>query len=526
MSVYEENTSFPVYSREYWYSDAWDGLDVGRDYNSSKPFFEQLIELGKVAPRINLWQVNTVNSDYSNYIVDSKNCYLCFTALGNNEDCMYSSYLTGSINCVDSDHITKCEKCYECFNCDTCYGCKFCVDSTNCIDSMFLRDCSNCQNCFGCVGLKDKQYHIFNQGYAKEDYEKKINDLRINNRQNFSQFEERITKMWNKFPRRYMHGRKTENATGDYVLNSNNCHNSFFINNCEDSRNLFFAIGLKDSMDVSVSPLQNELLYECHAIPKQNYDIKFSDLCANGSRELEYCSNCDSCSNLFGCIGLRKKEYCILNKQYTKDEYAEMVGKIKKHMQEMPYTDKGGRKYGYGEFFPPEASPFAYNESMAQEHFPLTKKEALEKGYAWKDLKEREYKITTTGYEVPSDISETNENIKEEVIGCINEGEGDHNCQTAFRIMSDELTFYKQNNIPVPQYCPNCRHHRRMSYRNKLELKERSCDCSGNSSKKGEFNNTAKHYHGDSPCLNKFLTTYADEKIIVYCKECYQQEVS
>ncbi|OGI64422.1 hypothetical protein A2733_01285 [Candidatus Nomurabacteria bacterium RIFCSPHIGHO2_01_FULL_40_20] len=527
VSFYDENVSFPVYSREYWYGDGWDGTEYGRDYDFSKSFFEQFMELGKVAPRIALWQVNSVNSDTSNYIVDSKNCYMCFTALGGNEDCMYSSYLTESTNCLDCDHITKCDRCYESFNCDSCYNCKFSVDSTTCRDSWFLRDCNNCSDCFGCVGLKDRQYYIWNEPYTKEKYESKLKEFKITSRQNFSHFEEKVNRMWEKFPHRYMHGKKNENVTGDYALNSNKCENAFFINDCEDSKNLFFTMGLKNSMDVTVSPIQNELLYECHAIPKQNYDVKFSDLCSNGCNSIEYCSNCDSSSNLFGCIGLRKKEYCILNKQYTKEEYQELIQKIKEHIQSMQYIDKSGRKYGYGEFFPPEVSPFAYNESMAQEHFPLNKKEAESAGYAWKELKEREYKTTMDTHTVPDDVTGIPENIAEQVIGCMNEGEGEHNCQTAFRIMPNELIFYKQNNIPLPRYCPNCRHHKRLDYRNALKLRERYCDCAGLQSKNEKYKNTIEHpYHGNSPCGNSFKTTYDNLEKIVYCEDCYKQEVS
>ena len=514
VSVYDASASFPVYSREYWYSDNWDGTDYGKEYDFSKPFFEQLIDLSKVAPRLNLWQVNTIDSEYSNYIVDSKNCYLCFTALANNEDCMYSSYLTESINCLDCDHITKCERCYECFDCDSCYNCKWSVDSSTCRDSWFLRDCANCSNCFGCVELRDKQYCIFNQQYSKEDYTAKLEELGITSRTNFPDFEKKTNSLWLKFPRRYMQGKKNTDVTGNYALNSGKCYNAFFINNCEEAKNLFFTLGLKNSMDVTVSPVQNELLYECHAIPKQNYNIKFSDLCSNGSSNIEYSSNCDSSENLFGCIGLRKKEYCILNKQYTKEAYETLIPKIKKQMQEMPYQDKAGHKYGYGEFFPPELSPFAYNESVAQEHFPLAKAEIENLGYRWKDLKDRGYKITMKAETVPDKISILNDNITSEVIGCMNKGKGEDNCQTAFRILPNELIFYKQNNLPIPLFCPNCRHLTRLQVRNPLKLWHSQCMCKKN------------HPHHKGQCGVQFETSYAPERPeIVYCEKCYQAEV-
>ena len=89
-----------------------------------------------------------------------------------------------------------------------------------------------------------------------------------------------------------------------------------------------------------------------------------------------------SCSDIFGCVGLRSTNYCILNKQYSKEEYKTMIPKVIAHMNEMPYTDSKGKTYTYGEFFPAELSPFAYNESLAQEYYPLDKATAEEQGIA------------------------------------------------------------------------------------------------------------------------------------------------
>ena len=63
-------------------------------------------------------------------------------------------------------------------------------------------------------------------------------------------------------------------------------------------------------------------------------------------------------------------------------------------MDEMPYVDSRGLVYKYGEFFPIEFSPFGYNNSLAVQHFPLTKEEAIEKNYGWIDVERGEYNIT------------------------------------------------------------------------------------------------------------------------------------
>jgi hypothetical protein len=90
-----------------------------------------------------------------------------------------------------------------------------------------------------------------------------------------------------------------------------------------------------------------------------------------------------NCSNLFGCSGLKSASYCILNKQYTKAEYEILVPKIIEHMMKISSpSDEGdahraGGVMEWGEFFPSSMSPFGYNETVAQEYYPMTRDEVL-----------------------------------------------------------------------------------------------------------------------------------------------------
>jgi len=105
-----------------------------------------------------------------------------------------------------------------------------------------------------------------------------------------------------------------------------------------------------------------------------------------------------------------------------------------------------------------------------------------------------------------------------------------HQCTTAFRIIPEELQFYRRMNLPLPRLCPNCRHYERLAQRNPLKLWHRSCACGGRKSQapntKSQYENTAKYQHGEAPCPNEFETTYSPERPeIVYCEQCYQSEV-
>ncbi|MDI6602734.1 MAG: hypothetical protein QME57_01260 [Patescibacteria group bacterium] len=99
-------------------------------------------------------------------------------------------------------------------------------------------------------------------------------------------------------------------------------------------------------------------------------------------------------------------------------------------------------------------------------------------------------------------------------------------CTTAFKIIPQELEFYRKMNLPLPRLCPNCRHYQRIKQRNPLKFWKRKCMCGGQTSTNGVYKNTIKHFHGDNSCPNEFLTTYApDRPEIVYCEKCYLAEV-
>jgi len=200
-----------------------------------------------------------------------------------------------------------------------------------------------------------------------------------------------------------------------------------------------------------------------------------------------------------------KKQYCILNKQYSKEEYEALVLKIKKHMDQMPYVDKRSRTYKYGEFFPAELSPFAYNETAAREFFVLTKEEAIRDGYRWKEKEGRTYTPSIQSSDIPDDIADVTDSILEEVIGCAHGGTCSDDCTIAYKITAAELKFYRQMDIPLPRLCHNCRHAERIKERRSMKIYDRNC----------------------AKCGKEIETSYAPERPeIIYCESCYTREVA
>jgi hypothetical protein len=233
------------------------------------------------------------------------------------------------------------------------------------------------------------------------------------------------------------------------------------------------------------------------------------------SKEMEYSMFCKNCSDCFGCVGIKDSKFCILNKQYTEEEYKLLVPKLRQHMMDMPYVDGLGRVFTYGEFYPFEFSPFSYNETVTQYYFPSTESNAKQMGYNWLAREKKDHSITVEVVSLPNSIHDVSQSILNEVIGCSHKGECEHQCTTAFRVVPNELQFLKQKGLPLPTECPNCRHYERISLCNPYKLYKRSCTC-----------DQTTHFHSGNPCPNEFATSYApDRPEKVYCEQCYQAEV-
>ncbi|MFH1838286.1 MAG: hypothetical protein ABH808_02205 [Candidatus Kuenenbacteria bacterium] len=341
ISAISSDKSFKVYDHKTWWSDNWDPMDYGKDYNWNKSFFEQFKELLKQVPMVSLFNGNAVKTEYAQHALESKDCYLISAAL-ENENMMYSNRIWKCADSLDIYIGFNLQLCYEIFNCRESYHLFYSRNCRNCSNSIFLFDCANCNDCFGCVNLRNKSYCIFNKPYSKEEYKRKIQEFNLGNYRKFLEMKEKFQEIYRTALHKYANLRKAINVIGDNVEEGKNCYFCFdLFGLVEDSKFLWWGGGnCKDSYDGGPGIGDcSELLYEGVDNGIQSSCTKFS-VVIWGCRDTDYCFNCHSSSNLFGCIGLRHKEYCILNKQYTKEEYEKMVPKIIEHMNEKPYVSK------------------------------------------------------------------------------------------------------------------------------------------------------------------------------------------
>ncbi|MBI4094985.1 MAG: hypothetical protein HY435_02210 [Candidatus Liptonbacteria bacterium] len=510
-----------VYALDFWNSDGWDPMEYGHDYDFKRPFFEQFRELLYAVPWPARSAVNPKNSDYSDNFTDAKNSYLCF----NGYMIENSAYVVG-FNTVregfDLNEARHAELCYENYMSDESYKVFYSVNCEDCHEVWFSRNLLGCTNCFGCVNLRNKSYHIFNKRYTKEAYAEFMKQFDSGSHKAVRAMREKAETLWRSHPMRFTLAINVSNVTGEHIEHSKNVKQSYNIHESENLGYCQYLEGVKDSYDYTVWG-EASRMYECVTCGEQCDNLKWCWECWPSSRDLEYSAFCRSSSELFGCVGLKKKQYCIFNKQYSKGEYESLRRRIIAHMNEMPYTDKKGRVYKYGEFFPVEFSPYAYNETMVQDFFPLDKSEAESKGFLWREPDRREYETTIKATDLPDHIKDASDLVLKEVIEC-------SECKRAYRIIEMELQFLRRIGLPLPRKCPECRFKDRFRFVNPPKLWPGKCHCAGkqgaNRKSQIAYTNATKHFHGEDQCPNEFRTSYdPNSPHIVYCESCYNSEV-
>ena len=262
ITMFHPEANIKVYDRDIWWSDKWDPRDYGKEYDFSKPFFQQFKELLSRVPLQNLGNTNCLNSTYGNHNADCKNCYLVYASYLN-EDVMYSQGASNLKNCLDTYSIQKCEQCYESILSDSMFQTHFTYDSDECINSYFLNKCVNCNNCICCINLRNKKYCIFNKQYTKEEYEENKQEFDFGSFKILKNFKTKYKEFCLNYPHKYITIIKSIDCTGDNIMNSKNTKQSFDLyGKIEDSKFVAHGLDAKDSYDIYGFGAGAFLLYE------------------------------------------------------------------------------------------------------------------------------------------------------------------------------------------------------------------------------------------------------------------------
>lgn len=485
ISIFSEGSPHKVFYKDDWYSDKWDPMTYGKEISWDRPFFDQFKELFLEVPQISLYQFNNQNCEFVNASNDCKDLYLCFHVVFT-EQSMYCDVASHVFRTLDCAFVNDSELCYWSTDLRKCYQIFFSEDCYGCAESAFLRDCRNVKNSLGCTGLSNAEYCVLNRKVSREEFKDIWERVFTGKRSDLEAFKRAFQDLCSKMPRPHVQEEFTEEISGNHLVQSKGayqCFDSDGVENC--SYCSFLSGGARDCMDYDSYGENAELQYEVLAAGMNVYNNLFGMYLWQGTKNTMYSTIITGGSDLFGCVGLSHKQYCILNKQYNKEEYEGIVGKLIAHMQT---TGEWGR------FFPASLSPFAYNISLAQDFYPLCKEDTEKLGFKWSDETD-----VTRGGTVPEDVFPID---KEETLAktyvCQESG-------VSYKIAPQEYSFLQYYKLPLPNLAPSYRQRKRMQHRAGRTLVSREC-MNPNKSKN---------------CLHTVQTVYKDG--MIYCKPCYLQ---
>lgn len=500
ISIYAKNNADKVLCPKCFYGDAWDPEAYGQDYDQSRSFFKQCDELFKNTPKLGVVNddgIGSIDCLFNNDIAFSKKCTMCFVAW-RMESCMYGMYLCIGKDLVDCHGVLEnSEFTYEAVMIEHVNRSKFMYWASSCTDCLFGYDLRGCTDCFMCFGLRNKQYYFKNKKYSREEYLEIVDSYKLNTRTGQARAEKEFYEFLSTKPRKFGEMRQAVGSTGTDIQRSKNMRDGNYGPNSVDSRYCCNGVSYTSCYDCSGGG-EPEIAYEC-LTPDQSYNSLGTIKCWK-NRNISYSIDCHSCEEVFGCVGVKKGTHMILNKRYTKEAYLALKEEIISDMK---------KRGEYGEFFPSMYSPFGINETRAIDELKCSRKEALALGYRWQDeLQQTRGKETMQQKDIPDAIEDVPDGITDEVLAC-------SSCARNYKILPDELTFYRRMNIPIPDRCFFCRMQTREAMRGGFDLVERRCDCQ------------EKNHDHEYQCSESFQTFFTSDKETrpIYCESCYQQHL-
>lgn len=293
-------------------------------------FLKEFKKVSLSFPKLPDHILSSQDCTFSDYVFWSKNLYNCFDCA----KCSDSSYIYDSIlcaNCFDCDYAAECELCYESENPFKCFNCEYLSDCSRLRDSAFSYACTDCHDIFGCVHLKNKSFCIFNRQFSEAEYREKVKAFKNLSAEQILQMVDELEK---KYPwTQTFEGNNLNSEYGNYIYQNKNCYLCFDAFKDENCAYLFDASHDSHSYDLTYS-YESNLAYEsvdCDRMFNTAFTA-YCDKCADSS----YLFNCADCKNCLGCVGLAHKQYCILNRQLSKEEYEKVSGPIFSALKNTP----------------------------------------------------------------------------------------------------------------------------------------------------------------------------------------------
>ena len=455
VGTYRSDSPFTVYRPEVWWSDAWDPKEYGRTAQPDAPFLPQWYALFRAVPRPGSSRdPESVNSEYTVGGMQFKDCYYVIGGI-KAEDVAYTIAAEWSRSCLDGVWYEHAERCYDSVRLCDCYQTVGSINVTHGRDVAFCYDGSSIEHCFGGFNLRHRTHVFLDEQLDAATYTQRRAALRLGHRPTYERFQEWFREGYRD---RAMHAmvrrEKCERCVGSSIESCSDAYFAFCASECTNVRYVEGSSQVRDSAEISGSAAV-ERSYELAGAAHTNRAICVSVI--RSGRDIEYCVDCHHCEHCFGCVGLRGAKFCILNQQYTEDEYWDTVDRLKTAML---------ARGEYGEFFPAAYAPVPFEDSRASY------------GYAFTRAERTHLQFWTVGDEAPSDggpsippddIRSASPEILAQSFRCTESGR-------SFRITPQELSFLQREDLPLPTRHPEVRMEQR--YRllpTTMRLYERAC---------------------------------------------------
>ncbi|MFH1253610.1 MAG: hypothetical protein V1664_04765 [Candidatus Uhrbacteria bacterium] len=450
------HTQFKIISDEEWHTK--DFSTINQELFPEHSFFNQLFNLATKVPLSTYKNVERpVNSiarislgDEDSYFVEGTKSKRCF-------------YCTDSFNIEDSSEVcwsSQVNNSYDVLRSHNISNCRVVRESRACLNCFFIFDCRNCQDCFMSWNQRNKKYLWNNEQLTAEEWHRQIKKIDFGD---FDIFDKYYLEFFSKinseivWPENF--NDKCQNSTGEYLQNSLNCERGWY---CDGAKNSYY--GLWDNFGsennaLGIHPGSSHCYGNAAAFNCQNCLFNyFAIRCQN----CEYCIECYDCENCFGCVGLKRKKFCILNKQYSEDEYWKILDNLKCAM-----LDRGE----YGEptplkfiLTPLSSSSFGLGFAQAEKQMAGLDFEPSLNG-AYGDWSEKTFYNS-------NDLPKKIDNVEEEWIG---RALISTDYQRPFTILKPELAFYKKMRLPVRREHFIKRIEEMWKTLNKFEQEEKIC---------------------------------------------------
>jgi len=345
------------------------------DYDFWKSFFENLVKFEKKSYfpyRITFqeWE----NTEYADMVIWSKNTYLSYGVVNNCENILY--WISIKDNCTNILNawmvVDNTENCYNVFWVVNSYKIFFSKYISNCSNIWFSSNLTWCKECLFCNNLDNCSYYIKNTKYKKQDYLLEKEKI-LKEKNNYINNYKLLDKIWV--------NNNSNNVSGSYLIkceNLNNSYNCYWVKNWKNIILVWSDAGNENMYDVfqAWSPSWNDMYGVCWA---WSWATNIFNCCnISGGSNLFYSLHLINCSYCIWCIWLKNKSYCILNKQYSKEEWEIMADKIFASMDE---------QWILWDFFPGELNPFYFNDTVSWLIWWFKKEEVVKDWYMWRDEK-------------------------------------------------------------------------------------------------------------------------------------------